>query len=104
MFRLALRTLCAAAAIPAAAVWLAACAPKQVKTVEVYDTDHREFVTMTDAEAEAADAMICTKTYVTGSRFPVTSCLPREQALQRKRDAKDDQDMLLRRQMIPVSN
>lgn len=79
---------------------LAGCAARDQK-VEVYNTDSGNTVSMTDRQANAADARVCTKEYVVGSRFPVTTCLTKEQAEQRKFAAKDDQDMLMRRQAIP---
>lgn len=82
-------------------VLLAACAAREERQVEVYDTDSRKVVTMTEKAAEAADVKVCTKEYELGSRFPVTTCLTPAQAAQRKEDAKDDQDLLLRRQAIP---
>lgn len=79
---------------------LAGCATPDQK-VEVYNTDSANTVSMTERQANAADARVCTKEYVVGSRFPVTTCLTKEQAEQRKFAAKDDQDMLMRRQAIP---
>lgn len=80
---------------------IAACAAREERQVEVYDSDQRKVVTMTEQAAEAADAKVCTKEYEIGSRFPVTTCVTPAQAAQRKLDAKDDQDLLLRRQAIP---
>ena len=80
--------------------FLAGCATPDQK-VEVYNTDSANTESMTERQANAADARVCTKEYVVGSRFPVTTCLTKEQAEQRKLAAKDDQDLLMRRQAIP---
>lgn len=82
-------------------VLLGACAGRPDKTVDVYDTDTGKTVAMTEKAADDAEARTYTKEHVVGTRFPVTTCLTREQAEQRRQASKDDQDLLQRRQAIP---
>lgn len=83
----------------AAALSIAACTPRPA--VQVLNTDTREVVSLTPNQARDAEARVCTKEKVVGTRFPVTQCSTQEERDARRRQAQEDHDQRQRKTQIP---
>ncbi|MBA4287296.1 MAG: hypothetical protein C0434_17400 [Xanthomonadaceae bacterium] len=78
----------------------AGCAGKNAEPVTVLDTDTGQEVVMTSKQAADADARVCTKENVVGTRFPVTQCTTQAERDARRRQAQEDHDSRQRRTSI----
>lgn len=87
--------------IASAAMAIAAgCAGKNSQPVTVLNTDTREQVVMTGKQAADAEARVCTKEKIVGTRFPVTQCTTQAERDARRRDAQEDHDSRQRRNAV----
>jgi len=76
------------------------CAGKNSEPVTVFNTDSRQEVVMTNKQAADADARVCTKEKVVGTRFPVTQCTTQAERDARRRQAQEDHDSRQRKSAI----
>lgn len=83
-----------------AALSMAACTPRP--PIEVINTDTNEVVSLTPNQARDAEARVCTKEKIVGTRFPVTQCTTKEERDARRRQAQEDHDSRQRRTQIPT--
>jgi len=87
--------------VAAAALSTAACTP--LPAIQVLNTDTREVVSLTPNEARDANARVCTKETVVGTRFPVTQCATQAERDARRRLAQEDADSRQRRTQLKES-
>ena len=85
----------------ASALLTGACSPRPA--IQVLNTDTREVVSLTPNEARDADAKVCTKEAVVGSRFPVTQCATQAERDARRRLAQEDAESRTRRTQLRES-
>ncbi|WP_293373464.1 hypothetical protein [Nevskia sp.] len=85
--------------VAAVSLSMAACTARP--PIEVINTDTQEVVSLTPNQARDAEARVCTKEKIVGTRFPVTQCTTQEERDARRRQAQEDHDQRQRRTQIP---